>query len=289
MSLMKTLAKVAIGVAVAKGASAMMKKSGSSSNAGSAGGLGGLLGGLTGGSSAGAGSSAGSLQDMLGGLMGGSAGASGGLGGLLNQLGGSSGASGGLGGLLNQLGGAGGSSASGGGLGGLLGGLAGAAGAGGLMAGLGGSTSGKPEREEADFGAVLNSQFDANPTPAIQPSQDQEVLAALMIAAMIQAAKSDGTFDQAEREKLLSHLGDVDAEEAAFVNARMDAPVDVDGLVAQTPEGMEAQVYAMSLLAIDLDTQDEAQYLHQLAKGYGMKPAAVNEIHEQMGVPSLYT
>jgi uncharacterized membrane protein YebE (DUF533 family) len=267
----------------------MMKKSGSSSNAGSAGGLGGLLGGLTGGSAGGAGSSAGSLQDMLGGLMGGSAGSAGGLGGLLNQLGGSSGASGGLGGLLNQLGGAGGSSASGGGLGGLLGGLAGAAGAGGLMAGLGGSTSGKPEREEADFGAVLNSQFDANPTPAIQPSQDQEVLAALMIAAMIQAAKSDGTFDQAEREKLLSHLGDVDAEEAAFVNARMDAPVDVDGLVAQTPEGMEAQVYAMSLLAIDLDTQDEAQYLHQLAKGYGMKPAAVNEIHEQMGVPSLYT
>ena len=289
MSLMKTLAKVAIGVAVAKGASAMMKKSGSSTNAGSAGGLGGLLGGLAGGSAGGAGSSAGSLQDMLGGLMGGSAGASGGLGGLLNQLGGSSGASGGLGGLLNQLGGAGGSSASGGGLGGLLGGLAGAAGAGGLMAGLGGSTSGKPEREEADFGAVLNSQFDANPTPAIQPSQDQEVLAALMIAAMIQAAKSDGTFDQAEREKLLSHLGDVDAEEAAFVNARMDAPVDVDGLVAQTPEGMEAQVYAMSLLAIDLDTQDEAQYLHQLAKGYGMKPAAVNDIHEQMGVPSLYT
>jgi uncharacterized membrane protein YebE (DUF533 family) len=289
MSLMKTLAKVAIGVAVAKGASAMMKKNGSSASAGSAGGLGGLLGGLAGGSAGGAGSSAGSLQDMLGGLMGGSAGASGGLGGLLNQLGGSSGASGGLGGLLNQLGGAGGSGASGGGLGGLLGGLAGAAGAGGLMAGLGGSTSGKPEREEADFGAVLNSQFDANPTPAIQPSQDQEVLAALMIAAMIQAAKSDGTFDQAEREKLLSHLGDVDAEEAAFVNARMDAPVDVDGLVAQTPEGMEAQVYAMSLLAIDLDTQDEAQYLHQLAKGYGMKPAAVNEIHAHMGVPSLYT
>ena len=292
MSLMKTLAKVAIGVAVAKGASAMMKKSsGGSQNAGSAGGLGGLLGGLTGGASGGTGTTAGGgLQDMLGGLMGGSAGSSGGLGGLLNQLGGSSGASGGgLGGLLNQLGGAGGSAASGGGLGGLLGGLAGAAGAGGLLAGLGGSTSGKPEREEADFGAVLNSQFDANATPAIQPSQDQEVLAALMIAAMIQAAKSDGTFDEAEREKLLSHLGDVDAEEAAFVQTRMEAPVDIDGLVAQTPDGMAAQVYAMSLLAIDLDTQDEAQYLHQLAKGYGMAPAAVNEIHAQMGVPSLYT
>ncbi len=296
MSLMKTLAKVAIGVAVAKGASSMMKQGSKSGNAGSAGGLGGLLGGLTGamsggstGGSAGRSASGGGLQDMLGGLMGGSSGTSGGLGGLLNQLGGSSGASGGgLGGLLNQLGGSTGG-ATGGGLGGLLGGLAGAAGAGGLLSSLGGSTSGKPEREEADFGAVLNSQFDSNPTPAMEPSQGQEVMAALMIAAMIQAAKSDGTFDDGEREKLLSHLGDVDAEEAAFVKARMDAPVDVDGLVAQTPDGMGPQVYAMSLLAIDLDTQDEAQYLHQLAKGYGMDPAAVNEIHAQMGVPSLYT
>lgn len=270
MSLMKTLAKVAIGVAVAKGASAMMKnKSASSGGTSSAGGLGGLLGGLMGG---GAGAST-----------------SGGLGGLLNQLGGSSGASGGgLGGLLNQLGGASGSGASGG-LGGLLGGLAGAAGAGGLLAGLGGATGGKPEREEADFGAVLNSQFDSNATPEIVPSQEQEVLAALMIAAMIQAAKSDGTFDAAERDKLLNHLGDVDAEEAAFVQARMDAPIDIDGLVSQTPEGMGPQIYAMSLLAIDLDTQEEAQYLHKLAKGYGMDPAAVNEIHAQMGVASLYT
>lgn len=289
MSLMKTLAKVAIGVAVAKGASSMMKKSGGTGTAGSAGGLGGLLGSLGAGSSAGGSTSGGSLQDMLGGLMGGSAGSSGGLGGLLNQLGGSGGASsGGLGGLLNQLGGGTGG-ATGGGLGGLLGGLAGAAGAGGLLSSLGGSTSGKPEREEADFGAVLNSQFDSNPTPPIEPSQGQEVMAALMIAAMIQAAKSDGTFDEGEREKLLSHLGDVDAEEAAFVQDRMQAPVDVDGLVAQTPDGMGPQVYAMSLLAIDLDTQDEAQYLHQLAKGYGMDAAAVNEIHAQMGVPSLYT
>ena len=81
MSLMKTLAKVAIGVAVAKGASAMMNKNKSTTgSASSGGGLGGLLGGLTGGSTGGSG---GNLQDMLGGLMGGSSGASsGGLGGL---------------------------------------------------------------------------------------------------------------------------------------------------------------------------------------------------------------
>jgi len=110
-----------------------------------------------------------------------------------------------------------------------------------------------------------------------------------MLAAMIQAAKSDGTFDETEKEKLLGHLGDIDAEEAAFVQAQLKAPVDIEGLVANTPKGLGAQVYAMSVMAIDLDTGGEAQYLHKLATGYGMKPAEVNHIHAQLGVPSLYT
>ncbi|MGC1502899.1 MAG: tellurite resistance TerB family protein [Sulfitobacter sp.] len=274
MSLMKTLAKVAVGVAMAKGANAMMNKNRSGGTS-SAGGLGGLLGGLTGGGSAGAG---GGLQDMLGGLLGGAGGAT------------SGGMSGGLGGLLNQLGGAtSGRGASGGGLGGLLGSLAGAAGAGGLLAGAGAAVQKRPKSNDHDFGAVLNSQFDSTPEPEIEPSQDQEAAAGLMLAAMIQAAKSDGTFDEAEKAKLLDQLGDVDADEAAFVQAQLQAPVDVATLVRDTPNGMEEQIYAMSLLGIDLDTQKEAQYLHQLAQGYGMKPATINDIHAQMGVPSLYT
>lgn len=284
MSLMKTLAKVAIGVAVAKGASAVMK-GGQSGTSQAGGGLGGLLGGLTGG----AGTQAGGLQDMLGGLLGGGAagGATGqgGLGGLLESLGGSqtgTSAQGGLGGLLGGLAGAGGA-------GGMLGGLASAAGAGGLLGGLTGAMGNAPAQNDQSFGAVLNSQFDQSPEPAIQPSQDQEAAAALMLAAMIQAAKSDGTFDDAEKEKLLGQLGDVDAEEAAFVQAQLQAPVDIDNLVANTPAGMAPQVYAMSVMGIDLDTQAEAQYLHKLATAYGLEAAQVNEIHAHLGVPSLYT
>ncbi|MFC6638381.1 DUF533 domain-containing protein [Sulfitobacter sp. JBTF-M27] len=279
MSLMKTLAKVAVGVAVAKGAQSMMKRS--AQGGGSGGGLGGLLGGLAGGAAGGsrphggAHSPGGGLEDMLGGLLGGGA---------SSKAGG--GMPGGLGGLLEQLGGSGG---AGGGLGGLLGGLAGAAGAGGLLGGASRTVQKRPERNDRDFGAVLNSQFDANPEPEIEPSQDQEAAAGLMLAAMIQAAKSDGTFDEAEKDKLLGQLGDVDAEEAAFVQAQLQAPVDVDGLVRQTPQGMGPQIYAMSVLGIDLDSQQEAQYLHKLAQGFGMKPAEVNDIHAQMGVPSLYT
>ena len=281
---MKTLAKVAIGVPVAKGASAMMKGGqGGTSQAG--GGLGGLLGGLTGGAGA---QGAGGLQDMLGGMLGGGAAGgatgSGGLGGLLESLGGGAqggAAQGGLGGLLGGL-------AGGGGAGGMLGGLASAAGAGGLLGGLTSAMGNAPAQNNQSFGAVLNSQFDQTPEPAIQSSQDQEAAAALMLATMIQAAKSDGTFDEAEKEKLLGQLGDVDAEEAAFVQAQLQSPVDINNLVANTPDGMGQQVYAMIVKGIDLDTQDEAQYLHKLATAYGMQPAQVNEIHAQLGVPSLY-
>mgnify|MGYP003626873188 FL=1 len=276
MSLMRTLAKVAIGVAVAKGAKAVMQNNKSGANGG---GLGGLLGGLTGGDnrrSTGADGanarSGGGIEDMLGGLLGGTSGTSqGGLGGLLNRFGKSTGGN------------------SSGGLGGLLGGLAGAAGAGGLLSGLDRKVEAAPDRPEADFGAVLNSQFSASATPPVPPSKDQEALAGLMISAMIQAAKSDGTFDDKEREKLLSKLNEADPDEEAFVKAQMDAPVDVDKLVAQTPDGMGPKVYAMALLAIELDTQQEAQFLHKLANGYGMTPGEVNEIHSQVGVPSLYT
>ncbi len=273
MSLMKTLAKVAVGVALAKGASTLIKRSqqGGRTSPSQSGGLGGLLGGLTG---SGAASSQGGLSDMLGGLLGGG-----------NIAGGSR--SGGLGSLLESLGG-GQSGSTQSGLGGLLGGLAGAAGAGGILGGLGSTVNKAPAQNDQSFGAVLNSQFDQTPEAPIEPSQDQEAAAALMLAAMIQAAKSDGTFDEAEQQKLLRHLGDVDADESAFIQRQIQAPVDVDSLVADTPQGMGPQVYMMSVLAIDLDTQEEAQYLHKLATGYGMTPAQVNEVHAQLGVPSLY-
>ena len=227
---------------------------------------------------------------MMGGGPGGTARGGGGLGGLLGGRGGAAtGSAGGLGGLLESLGGAQGGAGSQGGLGGLLGGLAGAAGAGGLLGGLGGAVAKAPAQNDQSFGAVLNSQFDQTPEAPIEPSQDQEAAAALMLSAMIQAAKSDGTFDDAEKEKLLGQLGDVDAEEAAFVQAQLSAPIDIDGLVANTPDGMGQQVYAMSVVAIDLDTQDEAQYLHKLASAFGLQPAQVNDIHAQLGVASLYT
>lgn len=275
MSMMKTLAKVAIGVAVAKGAKAMMSGASTSQS----GGLGGLLGGAQTQASSGGG-----LGDMMGQILGGGgasaqSGGMGGLGGLLEQLGGGS--------LNTQLQQGNMQTRGGGGLGGLLGGAAAGGGLGGLLGGLLSAAGGaKAQPQGGAFGDTLNQAMLGNEPAA--PTVQQEALAALMLRAMIQAAKSDGKLDEHERAKLLDQLGDVSPEEQAFVQAELAKPVDVDALIDQIPRGMEQQVYTMSVMAIDLDSQAEAQYLHSLASGLGIDPAHVNAIHGQLGVQKIY-
>ena len=60
-------------------------------------------------------------------------------------------------------------------------------------------------------------------------------------------------------------------------------------LAREVPKGMEPQVYLMSVMAIDFDSQDEAQYLHKLAQAMGLSPQVINQIHQQVGVQSLYS
>lgn len=252
MSMMRTLAKVAIGVALAKGVGNMIGKS----RAGTGGttGDGGLFGGQHSPKQAGGG-----LQDMMRDVLGGGSG--GGLGGALG--GGAGGAGGGLGGL-----------------GGLIEGLTGAG---------GGAPGGGLPTGRDGFGDKLNDAFRRFDEPEVAPTPQEEDAAGLMLKAMIQAAKSDGQIDQAEKDKLLSNLGDISDEERAFVNQEMAAPVDANALARSVPKGMESQIYVMSVMGINLDSQAEAQYLHQLAQAMGMGQQDVNHIHEQLGVPALYT
>ena len=117
-----------------------------------------------------------------------------------------------------------------------------------------------------------------------------EETAALMLRAMIQAAKCDGGIDEAERAKILETVGDdADADDIAFVQDQLAAPVDVDALAADTPAPLRTQVYSASLMAIRLDTQPEAQYLDALARAMEIDQPTVNALHMQMGVQPLYS
>ncbi len=283
MSLMGTLAKVAIGMAVAKGVKSMAGGGRASSSTGG-GGLGDLLGQL-GGGSAGRSQSGGGLGDLLGQLGGAGQAQSGGggLGDLLGQLSGgqSAGKSGGLG-LENMMGGVfkNAPSAGGvGGLGGMLDSLAGKGAAGGT--GSGGTGSG-------GIGDMLNQSFERFGEPQAAPSAEQDATAGVMLKAMLQAAKSDGRIDAAEQKALMENLGDAGPEDMEFVNQVMQAPVDAKALAREVPQGAEAQTYAMSLIACDLDSDAEAQYLNSFAVALGLQENTVNQIHAQMGEPALY-
>jgi len=280
MSLMKTLAKVAVGVAIAKGVKNMTSGGGSSRTAGQVSDDGLFRGPNSPGAQTGTGNTG--LEGMMDSILGGGA-----------STRTAKAPSGGIGGLLEQLaGGAGGTQTSGGGLGDLLGGLAGgAAGGGGLGDLLGGLTEqlgGAAQKDEGSFGDVLSSQFDTTPEPPKTPSANQEAAAGLMLAAMIQAAKSDGKFDKAEHTKLMDKLGDVSAAERDFVRRELDKPVDVRGLAGAVPQGLEAQVYMMSVLGIDLDSRAEAEYLHKLATEMALDQKMVNKIHDHLGVTRIY-
>jgi hypothetical protein len=222
---------------------------------GQGGGLGDLLGQLTGGGSANrssrqAADQGGGLGDLLGQLTGASSASRGATGG------------GGLGDLLGQLTGGGAAQGStGGGLGDLLGAVLGGAGGGALGGALGGGQ---------------------------QDNRQEDLAAALILRAMVAAVKADGKLDDAERQKLMQHAEGASREEIAYINAELEGHTSVDQLAAQVPEGMEAQVYVMSLMAIDLDNQKEAQYLDSLAQALSLEPREVNALHDRAGVQPLY-
>lgn len=311
MSLMKSLARVAAGVMLAKGIGTMMKnaQAGSHSSGQPSGqttarsGSGGILGDLlSNNTQRGAGS--GGLGDVLGQVLSGRSGSGGGTpyGGAHSPSGSSSG---GLGGLLDQLtGGSRGttSASSGGGLGGLLGGAA-AGGLGGILGDLlGGKTAGTAAgqgqgglahkgaqaQNDSSFGDIFNQSLATGDEPEVAPTPEQNALAGLMLKAMIQAAKSDGQIDEAEKARLMEHVGDLDEEERAFIREQMAAPVDAAALAAEVPAGAGPQVYLMSLMAIDFDNRKEAEYLHALAQGLGLDRDTVNGIHTQVGATNLY-
>ncbi len=167
-----------------------------------------------------------------------------------------------------------------GGLGDLLGSRSGGGGLGDLLgAVLGGAAGG------AAGGAVLGQSTRRTP----EPEQEDEAEAAVLLRAMIMAAKSDGTLDDAEKAKLMDQVGDATRAEIDFINAELSAPVDIDGLLRDVPRGMEEKVYMVSLMAIDLDERAEAEYLHQLAQALGLSEAEVNALHDHAQAPRIYS
>lgn len=118
-------------------------------------------------------------------------------------------------------------------------------------------------------------------------SIDPNARAELLVKAMINAAKADGQIDQAEQDMIVKQLGTLTQHEIQFLQSEFAAPLNVSEFVRSVPIGMEQEIYAISLMAMNLNNNAEAMYLKELAHGFRMTLAGCNQIHQKYGAPPM--
>lgn len=225
------------------------------------------------------------LQEIMKGLLGGDKGGSsaGGLGGMLEQMLGSAGnavggkknlAVGGLGALLGSLLGGGKKSAGGAVGGGLMALLA-------MMA---------MKALQGQGGAKTAAKV---PVGLVEPQtekeqQDLQSGAELVVAAMINAVKADGQIDEEEYRFIVGKLRETNMkeEDMQYVLEELDKPMETQWIVDAAKDSPElaAQIYAATLMSIEVDTQAERAYVRDLASDLNLPRDVVRSIGQMVGV-----
>ena len=115
--------------------------------------------------------------------------------------------------------------------------------------------------------------------PQSSPRQPQDDAAArqneqamILVRAMVNAAKCDGQISQAEQQRILNQLDSPSPAAIQFLREEFAKPLDVREFAWSVPVGMEQQVYTMSLIAVDVDSDREEGYLRELA--HGLRPGS---------------
>ncbi|MDA8138077.1 MAG: tellurite resistance TerB family protein [Desulfobacteraceae bacterium] len=127
----------------------------------------------------------------------------------------------------------------------------------------------------------------APPPTAVERQSD----AMLLIQAMIAAANADGTIDAQERSKILGKLKSIQLseEEHQFILHELLEPKSLPAIIdAVTSPELARQVYLVSVLAIEVDTDEEIDYLQALAQGLQLDPQTIQSLHQQAGVEVVF-
>jgi uncharacterized membrane protein YebE (DUF533 family) len=111
--------------------------------------------------------------------------------------------------------------------------------------------------------------------------------AVLLIRAMIASAAADGYIDANERQNIINKLKSVDLsdEELEFVKEELASPCSIEKIAAQVKStDMAREVYTVSLMAIEMDTEEEKRYLDNLAEQLGLDQSARDQIHKKLDI-----
>ena len=127
---------------------------------------------------------------------------------------------------------------------------------------------------------LLPPPSDTSFHPAQAP-QGEDVFALTLVRAMIAAARADGHIDEQERARITERatMAGLNDEVAAFLEAELSQPVDLDGLVeAAKTDAQRVELYTASRLAIEPKTRAERGYLDMLAGRLRLPDALVDHV-----------
>lgn len=125
----------------------------------------------------------------------------------------------------------------------------------------------------------------------VSPTERQAAddTARLIIKGMVSIAKADGEVSAEEIQSILGRLQatGLDAESQQWLMRELAQPLDLNAFAAEIPnQEVAAQIYAGSLLAVQVDTDAERDYLRRFAEKTGLSPDVIGRIHRSMGLAS---
>lgn len=128
------------------------------------------------------------------------------------------------------------------------------------------------------------------PTASLETANQQNNEALLLIRAMIAAANADYSIDENERNTILARVqaAGLDEQEREFILQELDHPLGIVELTSQVQTPMLAeQVYAVSLIATQADTEIEQNYLRSLARRLKLDESTLAKWHQQLGIENF--
>lgn len=121
--------------------------------------------------------------------------------------------------------------------------------------------------------------------------KDLENDALIIVKAMINAAKADGAIDNKELQKIVGKFEEngLTSKEKDFFMTEAAKPLDLRGVVASADgrPDMAAQIYAASLIAIEVNTPLEQQYISDLASELKLDTQATDYIKKSLGAKKM--
>lgn len=146
-----------------------------------------------------------------------------------------------------------------------------------------------PQKPAAQQPAPRPAQAPAKPAkPASAPGWPSEAdeswqneQALVIVRAMLNAAKADGEISPEEQRGILKEFDNSSPDALKFLREEIARPLDVREFAWSVPIGMEQQVYAMSLLAINVDARAETEYLQELAHALRLPDQVCGQLRQR--------